>query len=619
MPANRRKILNAVYNTVMKDKLSLKNQRLVGIRSTVRLTFDWKAGTAYTYLEKPEERIFRIVIGGDIICQMTGMPEEFKDKKAFLPYREGIVKSFFGLDYHEMGHILFTDMSDPIIVDYPKPQYRDFLHQLFNIIEDPIQEKCLVNHFRVKYPTERSPKIFFNYLIEKIFQPQCAGYKDDGSLGAFMNYILLTMRCGKTSIPTKNKVWEKYEKDLLPQIKDIIYDGDGTSRLHKCVKLGEWIIENIKEFHFDKITVPEREKMSGSMKGGGSGSPAHGDTSDDGEKGAGKDELDSKGGKSSKEGEGGEGFGKDSSEATDLGEAPEMDDIFNDFFPDEDYHEWVVAKDEYQYDDNVIDDIEKQIEESSDLVNDVARFLKLFTDRVKPRVTPGFTSGKLNMRRAMQDDLRDGCDTHIFNRYIKRGQDIDLAVSLVCDNSGSMSGMKSEICSQAALALAQACDWVNIPFECNAFTKTSDTRSGVCITIKIKDFEDSFQEAKPFFAINDSSLIGKLDSYRGIPTFCGNSEEVNLYYIGQEFSRNPHRNKLMLVFCDGRTTGSVNDLSRVVKDLEAQGITVIGIGICDNGVDGPYKTNKVFSSYQELQEGLSQYLIDTLEKAATGM
>ena len=602
-----RKVLNAVYNTVMKDKLCLKNQRMVGIKSTVRLTFNWEAPTAYTYLEK--DNIFRIVIGGNIICQMTNFPATIKDKKEFNKYREGLVKAFFGLDYHEMGHILFTDMSDPIIVEYPKPEFRGFLHNLFNIIEDPVQEVCLTNHFKKVYPTERSPKIFFDFMIEKIFLPQCGKYKDDGSIGSFMNYLLLMMRCGKKSIPENNAVWDKYESELLPRIKSIVYDGNGTNRLHKTVALGEWIIENIKEFDWSSLTISEEEKTSGKeAKTEGKkvkiGDPGSEESTESAKS---KESTESKKGDESKE----------SSESIDLGEKPEVDDIFNDFFPDGDYHEWVIAKDEYEYEDSLIDDIDHQISESSDLINDVAHFLKLFTDRVKPRLTPGFTSGKLNIRRAMQDDIKNGCDTHLFDREIKRGQDIDLAVSLVCDNSGSMMGIQSQICSKAALALAQACDWVNIPFECNAFTKTEDNSRGICVSIKIKDFEDNLQASKPYFGINDSTLIRKLSSYREIPTFRGNSEEVNLYYIGQEFARNPHKNKLMLVFCDGRTTGSVNDLSRVIQELEKEGITVIGVGICDNGVDGPYKTNKVFTSQQDLEEGLARYLIETLERTAT--
>ena len=163
----------------------------------------------------------------------------------------------------------------------------------------------------------------------------------------------------------------------------------------------------------------------------------------------------------------------------------------------------------------------------------------------------------------------------------------------------------------------EACDWCNIPFEVNAFTKTSDSWSGISITITEKAFEDSFENSKPYFAINDSDLIGGLQSHITIPTFHGNSEEVNIYYIGEKFKRVKHKTKLMFVLCDGMTTGSRNELREVITRLEADyGIIVVGIGVLDNGVIGTYHHTKVFNTMEELETELAPYLIDTLGKYA---
>jgi len=622
-----RNILAGVYNSVFKPRLGFKNQRMVGALKEVRLTFNTSSNQAYCFVETP--KIFRIHLGGRLIQDIVKMPDQLKTKKDYLPYREGLVKAFYALDLHEMGHILFTDMSDKIIVEYPKPQFRNFLHSLFNLIEDPIQEVCMTNWFKTRFPGERSPKVYFSYLIKQIFLPQCEKYKDDKSIGSFMNYLLLMMRCGKKNIPEHNAVWDKYEADLMPRIKEIVFDGNGTQRLHKCVALGEWIIENIKEFDFSAVEeVPEKKRISGSAKS--SDGPMHGSTSGSSDPTASasagspssdseeEDEGGSKGEKEEDEGKGGEGEGEREEARTvdELADAPDIDDIFNDDFDNEpNHHEWVIAKDKYTYDESVIEDLDHIIEEESGLIYDVSKFLKLFTDRNKARNTPGFTSGKLNIRKAMQNDLRGGADTKLFDRRIKRGKDMDLVVSLVTDNSGSMMGRKSEICCKAALAFGQACEWSGIPFECIAFTKTEDSDYGTSLSIEIKNFDDKMDDQKPFFAINDSDLIHKLESEEYIPTFQGNSEEQNLFYIGNRLKRNPHKNKLMLVFCDGGTTGSRAMLSKVVKQITDDNITIIGVGICSRDVEGMYPECKVFTSTEQLNEELTPYLIDTLEKA----
>ena len=239
------------------------------------------------------------------------------------------------------------------------------------------------------------------------------------------------------------------------------------------------------------------------------------------------------------------------------------------------------------------------------------------TPEVLARRTPGFTSGSLNIPQAMQDEARDGCETKLFTRNVVRGQMVDLAVSLVCDNSGSMTGRKSTLASIAALALAQACEWSKIPFECSCFTKTCDSSSGTSITIIEKEIDEPFEKMKPYFGINDDDLIYYLRSERRIPTFCGNSEEVNLFHIWKKFRKVPHKTKLMFVFCDGATTGSRDSLKTVIKRMEQDNIFVIGIGLMAPEVQTIYPHHRVFNSYDEMQRELSPYLVKTLSEFAT--
>lgn len=606
------KVLGIVYSDLMRDKLRRKNNRLASFDFNVAMSYDPNGNSAYTMPEK-KLKYYRIVIGGRMIQSIASLPDEFKDKEEIKEHFQDILYAFYGLDYHEIGHLLFTDMLDTSIIEYPYVKYRGFLHILFNTMEDPIVEASMIYEFKEKFPFEINPKQFFDFMIRQIFLPQCAEYEDDGSVESFLHYLLLVLRCGKKAIPNTNAVWEKYQEGFYPLIKDILYEPNATERVHKTITLGEWIINNIKEFNWELPEPPEPKKLSGKGIPGTHTKSATAVKSED--KGSVEEKAteDSSTDTESKE---------DEEEPPELDETcPDFSDSFNDISEGADNHEWVIAKEEFDFqkdkdDETLLNKINSTIDEQEELILQISKFLNLFHSRIAPRNLSGFNRGKLDLKRAIQNDMQGKCDTTIFKHKVPLGESPDLAVTLVCDNSGSMSGTKSEICFQAALALAQSCEWSSIPFECLAFTKTYDGSEGTCITIKIKDFDDTFESSKPYFAINDSSLVRKLTSALYVPTFRGNSEEVNLYYIWKKLIDVKHKTKLVFVLCDGETTGSSEDLKSVVKNMEADGIVVVGIGICDSSVKNSYGTYKCFGSTEELEKDLAPYLIDTLSKYA---
>lgn len=651
MISNQR-VLSFLYQKVIRDEIKLIDLSLIGPTTKFILSYNGGSQSAYTQMVGKAKDTYKVVIGGKMVAQCAILPESFTSKAALKPFIKPIKASFKALNYHEMGHVRYTDMSLKVIMDYD-PKYRGFLAKLFNIIEDPVVEISITNFIEKTRPYDKSPRLYFNFLKKQLFEKQCEEYKDDGSVGSFMQYLLLCLRCGKDKVKGTNAVYTKYNADLVPMIKAALSEPDATKRQEKVVELGDWIIKNIKEFDWEGMKMPEDlprggaggagtpmpSEIGGGMPSGfggdGSGSCGDKEGAEGGEdswdwekkgdesgagKGSGKGDDE---GKEEKKGEDEEDEGEESGETPEAaGEddsAPDLDEVFEDLINSSYSHEFVVAKDEYTVvnGEELNEKITNQIEKSHECVQNISKFLTLFKGRKKPRRTCGFTSGRLNVRAAMQDDARDGCETKLFTRDIARGKMVDLAVSLVCDNSGSMSGTKSHLASIAALALAQACDWANIPFECSCFTKTSDSPSGTSVTIVEKSFEDTFEKSKPFFGINDSGLIGYLDSERNIPTFCGNSEEVNLFHIGNAFAKCKHETKLMFVFCDGCTTGSTDSLRKVIAKMMHDGIHVIGIGLCDEQVAHVYPYHKIFRSAADIQVGLAPYLVDTLSRFAT--
>ena len=648
MAVKAEKFLSAFYNEHLREKMKMRIAMVAGPSRPINLTFNARESGAYTALDGKSKEKMRIVIGGQMIKKVAGLPDTFSNRETVKSLIKNIILSFYALINHELGHDIFTDMKDRSIIDYPEAKYRGFIHNTFNILEDQVIEFNMEMLYRKEFTYDINPRVYFDFMIEQLFIPQGAEYKDDGTQAGFLNYLLLFMRIGKDKIKNKCAVWEKYEADLIPLIRNVVAELDPTERIHKTITLCEWIIENIKEFDWEMPEPDEDEKVSGKaagtpiagakagstgmpMPGGTPGGSPSGSSSGDSEGAGATGEDDGDGeseeGASSKEDEDedekddeedGADSAYDSSRVEDTVDEDIFDEVFNDVIHDGDDHEWAIAKDEYEViNPDIVDKINDDIDKFSDVINDVSNFLKLFKGRIKPMRMEGLTSGRLSARRAMADEASGGGSLRVFKKKVSRGKDADLVVSLVTDNSGSMSGEKSHICHKACLALAQACDWAGIPFEVNAFTKTHDGWDGISCTITEKALEDDFEKSKPYFAVNDSDLIRGLKSVRYIPTFRGNSEEVNLYYIWQKFRKVKHRTKLMFVLCDGETTGSRNDLKTVVSKMEAEdGIIVIGVGILCRTVVDIYNHAKVFNNMSELETDLAPYLIDTLSKYA---
>ncbi len=646
------KMMAAVYNgyivasgSTLREYLRLKASVMGGSRN-IAVSFNAREGGAYTTLFGKDGKNLRIMLGGGLVKKITSMPNTFDEKSKIKPYISETVIAVMALFYHEMGHDLFTDMWDRSIQNYEKPQFRNLFHQIFNILEDAVIEAAISRHCKKYYFYDVQPKELFRWNIKKLFEPQAETYEDDGKITGFLNYLLLMLRCGRPKIKGSCIVFNKYEKEILDHIKGFLTEQDATKRIHKAIKFGEWIVDNIPEFDWSETPAPEEitaGKFGGTGKGGGSPMPtgakaSDGDSITKGGSGAADDDSEGDGDKEDPEDEekGGSAPGSDSKEEgpeeEESGEDSEssggedrppleenegdeeiIDEVFNDFVHNGDDHEWIVAKDDVTYDNKVIDILDQQIEEFGDCINDVTKFLKLFKGRIAPRETTGFTSGRFDVRRAINSKMAGVPDVKLFKQKHERGKAVDLCVSLLCDNSGSMCGEKSVLCSRAALVLAQACDWANIPFECNAFTRTSDSYDGTSITIREKGFEDPFNEAKPFFALNDTTLQKYIRKENRFPTFQGNWEEVNLYYIWQSLKKVNHKKKLLIVLCDGATCGSTNDLKDIVRKIELEdNIFVLGIGIMCNTVADIYPHYRLFNSEKELNEELAPFLIDVI-------
>jgi hypothetical protein len=83
-----------------------------------------------------------------------------------------------------------------------------------------------------------------------------------------------------------------------------------------------------------------------------------------------------------------------------------------------------------------------------------------------------------------------------------------------------------------------------------------------------------------------------------------NVDEFNLAYAAERMAAHRAQVRVLVVLADGMTRGSVESLARSVEAVEAQGTTVLGIGIGDDTVETTYGRHQVVARPDELANSM---------------
>ena len=207
-------------------------------------------------------------------------------------------------------------------------------------------------------------------------------------------------------------------------------------------------------------------------------------------------------------------------------------------------------------------------------------------------------SGKFDLKATLKKD-----NYKFFKTKNAPSREADLVFEILVDNSGSMSGRKSKLAGEALIIFAEALHRLHIPFAVDAFTEGNS-----CITIKLKEFTDSYAKVK-----TNMTLLTEQYEVNELATFSGNIDEVNLMYVRDLLNQQKQQDKVCIVISDGATCGSWKDLKKVAQGMEAQGITVLGIGVFDENVKDIYTNHTIIKTQQDL-EGLGAFLNKYLVK-----
>lgn len=201
-------------------------------------------------------------------------------------------------------------------------------------------------------------------------------------------------------------------------------------------------------------------------------------------------------------------------------------------------------------------------------------------------------------------------------------QELDTAVSLLIDMSGSMCETKIKVATQCAISMAECLEKSGIPFNISGFTTNSNdeyyedyysnegifARGGLRQSrlwgridpqsfITLKDFNDSLRSTRPYLG-----AVGSSNFYMG-----ANCDSESVLWAGYTLNQRTESRKVLFVFSDGQPAYSTDAGSEqvgkwtkgAVKTIEGLGVETVGIGIQNASVEKFYDDNYVVHDIED--------------------
>ena len=197
----------------------------------------------------------------------------------------------------------------------------------------------------------------------------------------------------------------------------------------------------------------------------------------------------------------------------------------------------------------------------------VEKLVKTITQTLKEENLTGerrgrFYGKKLDTSRLYRTDLR------VWKDRKAPKKEINLAISLLLDESGSMSGSKSEMTRLTAILFAEACEKLNIPLEINGHST-----SGLFVELyNYKNFDSVDRNDK--FRLVDISARG-----------CNRDGAAVIYGCERLLKRREDK-KIFIIISDGRPNhdnyggdAAKSDLKHIRNTFARKGVTFIAAAI----------------------------------------
>ena len=613
-----RKRLYLLIERFLKPNIYKTLNKFLPVGKTAKILFKESVPSIYCVKNTSGYNDYTIMFGIDFLYKVfnyENRTETFKEFKQNLP---NIKLVMIGTYFHEVGHLVFTDMEDRRIASLP-PLERDgktyavasLAHDLFNILEDIVMEHSM--SVRYKSSIEKRGGVDDNSvgsILKRnrkfIISPSLKDYKDEEHLGSLFNYLLLKLSLPKDFIGT-NKFFDDHIENK-EYVNKFLKERNGTKRIDILLEYWNWLMTTDIKFPETNFENPMDSGTEGSSLGSkpkksSSGTPSLDGDSDKGE-GEGEGESD--------------GATDPAPEGEDTSEEPTVetineyidDDIFAELSDDEidwSQHRVVNLKNyNFPLNDHYIEEVSKRV---SELTQSLLYYFSMLRERNKPKYLSGLITGsKLDMGR-----ITRGEKLRVFKEKLSHQSGQITGVTLLCDNSGSMLGYKSELLQLGVVAMSDMMTKLNIPFSVYAFSDyDSNTYAN---TFVLKEFDDDYNN--PLIRNHFNMLSSKhyefmQEQVEEYNMFYGNRDEFHVDYLCRKLRSARLDNKILIVFSDGFPYESYRLKNIVQRNLD---INIIGVGLCSDAVKKFYRNYRVFNDEKELEnlpEFLGSLLLDLI-------
>ena len=531
---------------------------------------------------------------------------------------------------HEIAHLRHTDMTGEAF-DAVDPKYvwaKRFIHDVSNVLEDPVAERELANSPYCEYAGP-----LFKWLVKRMFMPQAKGYADDGSVEALVNYLLLYVRCGARAIASPNATFDSLKpKGIVGKLKALSNERDPKARCRGQINFAIWLIDELGLKRSDmpqQPMTPDRpvviivDKLPGGKTqkqplqpmpsslppvsvvaaGEGDGGEGEGEAPDadviDMRKNKPHGDGGSDSGESGSPGSAGDGNGSPSSgggsqpdidigdedpldvalengDDDDLENALETDALVGQYSSEYNGETYVYTVDDFievrdgHCAHQAFDDAAAKMGMLSSALGSAIVEIKDEAAPIERHYLP--EGDDIDIDDYIDVKASRSLSMDVFKEEVEGREITDLSVSLLVDCSGSMTHNRSEVSFAASVMVALACDEAEVPTEVAAFST-----GGI---LYLKRFEEDISKARSFLGVLSSDVSGAYritsnDMYLWGGTDC---EGALALLLGNLRKYKEKKSKLVFVITDG-DTGSPSTTGEIVKAAREEGIVVIGIGI----------------------------------------
>ena len=294
----------------------------------------------------------------------------------------------------------------------------------------------------------------------------------------------------------------------------------------------------------------------------------------------------------------------------------------------EGYRRYSDAEDEVIGHKNLNKDGSRFKEVQADMIGQINVIRRKLERKLASKVQRGWhggqTKGRLDSRRLV--GAYTGSESVYKSRDI--GDDLDVAVVIAVDHSGSMDGDRIVMAQKAVIALAEALEPTQVKLSVKGF-KTKRVPDGWEEGYRIMRKKGGCSSVSPILIFDYKSFTQPLHRCReaiggmlvSFSTVGGiqNIDGASVNMIGEELLKRPEKRKVLIVMSDGSPEDQdmnedqmAADLVNKVKGLEARGVEVFGVGIQTDAVKKFYRWHTVVNNTSDLEKELIDRMTNVL-------